>query len=285
MKQFLAVLFIIIGCSKSYAQKNVTVSQSFGNIKVVFTTGYYYEEINNALIIGQYAEKLSQKLNFHSPIILFFRHNIGHDREIFYHINNNISDNRKDREIYFEMKDREFNILNILKLMEYTILNKTPNIDGAHLFEEIKISTILAAVLENKIYRPAILKELQIANNGISYFFRNGRFHVFRKENDKEKILFDFQQIYQIAEIDEYSMLIFDSKESFYYVSSNKLKNPSPRIYIENATDQILPYKVCNLSNTLVSITFSEFRSIQDERVMLFNHRNEFLIQDVSILR
>ena len=288
MKKGILIIFIIIGFSNIYAHKNVTISQSFGNVRVIFTTGYYYEEINKALIIGQYAENLSKKMNFNNQITLFFKHNISHHREVYYKLRNNVEEEDNTDEIFLDMKDNEFSIFQILKLIEYAIINidKLDNLDGITLLkkDENKYSKILKDVLEKKIYRPIIVKELNIPNNGISYFYKEDRFHVFRIENKSEKILLNLKNIHQIAEVDEYSFLIFNSKKSFYYITSNRLKKPSQRIYIDNVYKQIIPYKVYKLSNYIISITFPEFRSTKSERIMLFDHNKKLLIQDISEL-
>jgi len=50
----------------------------YDNVTVRFKTGFYFEEINNAKIIGKYAALLSASMNFEQPILLDFIHDYGH---------------------------------------------------------------------------------------------------------------------------------------------------------------------------------------------------------------
>lgn len=287
MKQIIIILLNFILFNNAYAHKNITITQSFGNVEVIFLTGFYYEEINKALMIGQYAEKLSKAMNFDNQITLFFKHNIEDYEEPYYILNNSETKKIIPGEIFLDMKDREFNVLDILNLIEYSIANRNNINDLNALFlieqNKNKKSKRIQTVVENKIYRPTIVNELNTLNNGVSYFYKNDNFHVFRKENGKEKILFNFQNIYQIAQIDEFSLLIFDTKKSFYYFSKIKQKNFSKKHEIKDDQSQGLPYSVCKLSNNLISITFPKFKSSSNktERVMLFDVESENVIQDI----
>lgn len=287
MKQIVIILLNFILFNNAYAHKNITITQSFGNVEVIFLTGFYYEEINKALMIGQYAEKLSKAMNFDNQITLFFKHNIDDYEEPYYIFNNNKTKEIIPGEIFLDMKDREFNVLDILNLIEYSIANRNNinDLNALVLIEQNKNkkSKRIQTVVENKIYRPTIVNELNSLNNGISYFYKNDSFHVFRKENGKEKILFNFQSIYQIAQIDESSLLIFDTKESFYYFSKIKWKNSSKKYEIKDDQSLGLPYSVYKLSNNLISITFPKFKSSSDktERVMLLDVKSENVIQDI----
>lgn len=286
----LFVLFTILGLSNMYAHKNVTISETFGNIEVVFHTGYFYEEINKALIIGHYAEDLAAKMNFQAKITLYFKHNIGSFTERYYKLSNSPIDAENITDIYLEMKDTEFDIFSILKLIEYSISN-VANLkglengsEGSILFKtlENEHSANVTHVLKNKIYRPAILEKLALPDNGISYYYKDDGFHVYRVENGVEKDLFTLENIYQIAEVDEYSLLLFDSKNSFYYITSNRLKEPSLRMTIDDAHEQVLPYAINKLSNAVISITFQTSRSAEYERIVLFDYKKDFIFQEVS---
>lgn len=268
-----------------YAHKNIIITQSYGNVEVIFSTGYYYEEINKALIIGQYAEELSKSLNFNNQITLFFKHNIGNYKEKYYQLNNSLNKNINPGEVFLDMKDEEFDVLDILKLVEYSIanINNLKDLDGLVIIEQNKNkkSKRIQKVVENKIYRPTIVNELKTPDNGISYFYKDDKFHVYHKENEVEKILFDFLNVYQISKIDDYSLLIFDTKESFYHLTNNRFREPSSKFEIKKSQQQILPYSVCKISNKLVSITFPEFTNKKDERVMLLDIKAKKLIQDI----
>ena len=71
-----AFIFFCLFFNFSFTQAHETkvIIENYNNVKVVFITGFYYEEINNALIAGQYAERLSNHLNFNFHITLMFKH-------------------------------------------------------------------------------------------------------------------------------------------------------------------------------------------------------------------
>jgi hypothetical protein len=58
----------------TFAHKDFWKVADFGNVKVRVKTGFQYEEINKAFIIGQLAEKLSKDLNYADTIFLDFNH-------------------------------------------------------------------------------------------------------------------------------------------------------------------------------------------------------------------
>ena len=53
----------------------------YGNVTVRFKTGHFFEEINNAKVIGQYAKILSDSLNYGKPILIDFIHDYGYSYE------------------------------------------------------------------------------------------------------------------------------------------------------------------------------------------------------------
>ncbi len=50
----------------------------YDNVTIRFKTGFFFEEINNVKIIGQYAATLSDRLDYKKPILLDFIHDYGH---------------------------------------------------------------------------------------------------------------------------------------------------------------------------------------------------------------
>jgi hypothetical protein len=68
---------IFITVIKSYAHKDRIFTYEFDNVTVKFKTGFKYEEINNARIIGEYASLLCEKMNYDQPVLLDFIHDYG----------------------------------------------------------------------------------------------------------------------------------------------------------------------------------------------------------------
>jgi len=61
-----------------WAHQDTYYTYKYGNVTVRFKTGFFFEEINNAKIIGKYAVLLSDELNYTKPILLDFIHDYGH---------------------------------------------------------------------------------------------------------------------------------------------------------------------------------------------------------------
>jgi hypothetical protein len=61
-----------------WAHQDRYYTYEYDNVTVRFKTGFFFEEINNAKIIGQYAAALSDSLDYEKPILLDFVHDYGH---------------------------------------------------------------------------------------------------------------------------------------------------------------------------------------------------------------
>ncbi len=62
----------------TWAHQDRYYTYEYENVTVRFKTGFFFEEINNAKIIGQYATALSDSLGYEKPILLDFIHDYGH---------------------------------------------------------------------------------------------------------------------------------------------------------------------------------------------------------------
>ena len=69
----LALLPMII-----WAHQDRYYTYEYDNVTVRFKTGFFFEEINNAKIIGQYAALLSDSMDYDKPILLDFIHDYGY---------------------------------------------------------------------------------------------------------------------------------------------------------------------------------------------------------------
>jgi len=61
-----------------WAHQDKYYTYEYDNVTVRFKTGYFFEEINNAKIIGQYAAFLSDSMDYNKAILLDFIHDYGH---------------------------------------------------------------------------------------------------------------------------------------------------------------------------------------------------------------
>lgn len=61
-----------------WAHQDTFYTYEYDNVTVRFKTGHFFEEINNAKIIGQYAALLSDSMDYDKPILLDFIHDYGY---------------------------------------------------------------------------------------------------------------------------------------------------------------------------------------------------------------
>jgi hypothetical protein len=80
MKKLLTVILIILPML-IWAHQDSYYTYKYGNVTVRFKTGFFFEEINNAKIIGKYAALLSDSMGYDKPILLDFIHDYGHSYE------------------------------------------------------------------------------------------------------------------------------------------------------------------------------------------------------------
>lgn len=285
MKSLLVTLLIICTINISYANKNKVVSEDYGNVKILFTSSHYYEEMNKSLIIGEYSEMLSKKLGYNSQITLWFKHSFSNNSISNYEVTHDRkNDSSKNNEIFIKMEDDIYDVCNVLSLLEYSILNvkSIGNWNGNEIIgNNNPPSKLLKNILGNKVYKPRKIEELDNLSQNAKYYFKNDKFHFFKINNGSEEIVLSLDNIFQLSDKGEYSYLLFDSVNSFYFVPVNRMKNVSKRIDINDTKNHYMPYKVRGISNQLSSITFSKLKSDERERVALYDEEKEVLIQNI----
>lgn len=62
----------------TWAHQDRYYTYKYDNVTIRFKTGFFFEEINNVKIIGEYASLLCDSLNYDKPILLDFIHDYGH---------------------------------------------------------------------------------------------------------------------------------------------------------------------------------------------------------------
>ncbi len=77
-----AVLFIFLSFTiASYGHQDKYYEYKYDQVTVMINTGFYFEEINNVKIIGQYAAMLCKELDYNEPVALYFEHDYTHELE------------------------------------------------------------------------------------------------------------------------------------------------------------------------------------------------------------
>lgn len=74
----LTIIILTIFPIITWAHQDTYHTYEYDNVTVRFKTGFFFEEINNARIIGQYAALLSDSMNYDKPVLLDFIHDYGY---------------------------------------------------------------------------------------------------------------------------------------------------------------------------------------------------------------
>jgi hypothetical protein len=77
MKKFSTIILFFLPFL-TWAHQDTYYTYEYNNVTVRFKTGFWFEEINNTKIIGQFAAILSDSLGYDNPILLDFIHDYGY---------------------------------------------------------------------------------------------------------------------------------------------------------------------------------------------------------------
>jgi len=338
MRKYICILIIsLTSVISAFAHTDFTTRNSFGNVITSITTGFQYEKINKVAIFGQLAEKLSREMNHTGLIHLDFVHNyvsgfrddnlfISYDR--IGHWNANLQEWQTSRGIIIRQIAQEFHAETTLKLLEYAISNRRNirrtqekieyNISPhqrveIYSIDRLRIDRILDAPnsrLLNRMMQQRVDRPEEDFREGISYFWQNGRYHIFiqywwwNREKQgfypTEYVLFEVENVYDFHRFKNWSAIIFDTHSSFYAVRQSRsllfgmgshimVHEPqiSRRHVIENTYGSFMPFNVQSIGSNKVSISFVCWLSRDDwfrERVLIYLVEDDVLIQDLDKL-
>lgn len=226
MKIKLIILFLILG-QFSLAHQDFYITKDYGNVKVRVKTGFQYEEINRAFIIGQLAERLAKELNYKEQIFLDFTHYylsdtifsdyfVSFEKGLIKENNDQLNEAvLKEDAIVIREIGNQFNVENTLKLVEYSIENlkiikaiqkeisynniyynwKLTSLEANKIKKVInnkQLSKNIRSVYSSKIYRPN--SDFKF---GFTYYWYEGKYVVIKKDVEgKETPLIDLENIY-----------------------------------------------------------------------------------------
>lgn len=282
------IIFLLFSVSL-YAHKNKIVKHEYGNITLISSTGFYTEAINKNLIITQYAEMLSEKLNFKENILVYLSessYNLGNSISVTYYNNSEKLKENEDYNLNILIHKTEKNIGKCLNIIEFAILNyKTINKFKKVKFNEIydnDFSTLIKEIIQNKIYRPSVVEEL---NRGFiyNYFVQNGKFHFFRNNNELK--IFDEITDFFVKSND--IVIVFVTPIEIEIIQSRLAYNLEKKdhdllinyhtIKIDDIDNYYSPYKTNLLGNNIIT-----FESMLGERVLLYSLEKKIFIQDLD---
>lgn len=265
MNRYYLIIFVVFTSLQSFAHKDIVIQHKYGNVKIATKTGFYYEEINKTLIIGQYAQLLCEKLNFKDTITIFFKHNYIKNASSKFNIEK--SKSKHGRRFFITYESSSFDFAETLNIVEYIILNKSKslkcNLDKK---SQNAPSNLITEVLSLKIYRPLIVEKLN-SNNTLSYYVQNSKYSLFYLDNVKQNCILELKDVYQLSFINLNSSIVFDSNKSFYYLNKDNRGNLRRNDF--NSKDFYMPFNVEQVSQNLIEIEMVKFQS--EKEILTFN--------------
>ncbi len=299
---------------KTSAHQDFWVMGKKGNVRVRVKTGYQYEIIKKAFMIGEMASKLAENLSYSKPIFLDFVHNYVGDCEPDYFICCNKGeiwkswyDSRKgnpylkSKALVVRQVASDFDVEWTLKLVEYAITNHKDmssaqsKIAYNQNYCQWEIETIDTSIIAKQLLLPksdlvesilGLTVDRPVGNfyQGVSYNWQNNQYHVFvRNPNKADSVLIILDDVYYIEETGYTSALIFDTDSSFYYVNGYKMMI-SKRHVINGVYENFRPFTAHDIGGNKLSISFRYFKENFIERTLIYLTDQDVLIQDLDEL-
>jgi hypothetical protein len=315
----LLILLFLLNASNVFAHQDFWMIKTFGNVKVRIKTGFNYEEINKAWIIGELTNKFANTLKYKDTIFLDFNHHYTGDVRPDYFISyddGSIKQTWSGAETLYFLRGkalvirevaRRFDATATLKLVEYAIKNLSAikqqqkpleynknycqwlinSIDTSKAQQVVKnnLSKLALDVMNNKIYRP----KSENGSNNISYFFKNNRYHIFYNDYKvKDSVLLAVDNIYQFETISFNEATVLDTDSTFYYVQGVNNPHASNHWTIKNKFDYYKPYEITRVGTSKVAFSFwyysKEGGRQPKERTLVYRSDKNELIQDIDKL-
>jgi len=251
MKLKLGILALLISIN-CFAHKDKVIGKTYGNVKIFMKTGFDYSDIDKIQIVGQLSEKLSNRLHYKDTILIEYIQDYTnkYDNDLYLLEFNNsnykiiggikseytIKSNNSGLSVRI-YADR-INVLDILKLVEFTITNKektnsylTKKAIGFNGYDEQSLNSIATddkiieeifsseSELIKKLINERILVKEQ-DNYGIEIYWTNDKFifeynHI---HSDKQEFVFELKDYFYHKYLNVNDILIFVDKNSFYYL-------------------------------------------------------------------
>ena len=314
----LIALLLFFSTSVCYAHQDFWKIKTFGKIKVRIQTGFDYEEINKAWIIGELANKLALTLKYNDTIFLDFTHFYTADCLPDYFISyddGSIKQTMSGSETLYFLKNkaivirevsRKFNAASTLKMVEYSISNISTIVEKQKSLEYNKnycywlINTIdtsltrkiatsktsknVTDALKNRIYRP---KDETERYSSVTYYFENEKYHIsYSNYKTKDSVLLVLDNVYQFKPVSNIEAIVFDTDSTFYLVQGEYKPYSSKRWTIENKHVFYRPYDIIKVGSNKITFSFSyyskEVGRQPKERTLVYRTDKAELIQDLD---
>lgn len=259
-KLLIILLFLTTG-TYCYAHKDQVILETYGNVKIYMKTGFDYSEINKIKIIGKLSEKISNQLKYRDTIMIEYLHDYtkqylddlymleynNSNNKLIFGINSNYTIKSNETGLAVRVYAKKINIVDILKLVEFTIINKEKA--NNHLVikkikfknkiyeyeeglrEEVKthinsIATndnlIKKIISENsELIKTIISDKIEVEKQthfGSEIYWQNNKF-IFEYKfgiHDPNVIVFEIKDFYYCVEPNPNDLFIFINENSFF---------------------------------------------------------------------
>lgn len=283
------IVLLFFSSINAFAHKDKLVSETYGNVKTVIMTGFNYLDIDKIKIIGQLTKELSNRLKYRDTILIEYIHDYTNkysdDLYLLEYNNSNyklledssiksnytIKSNGKGLSV--RMYADNINIVDVLKLVEFTILNKEKtnsyltqkNIGYNVLEDKALLSPLFVQATDDKVIKKIFASTSEIVNEiiqerilvngqepyGLEIYWQNGKF-IFEYNNtldNSKDFVFELEDYYYHLYVNQNSIVVFADKNSFYYLDGKKA-NEKRQVALEKRT--FAPIRVMNFGDKIL---------------------------------
>lgn len=304
MKKHLIYIILFLNTLCAYSlHKDEWFVDKYGNVKTLTHTGFYgYGVTEKVRIAGKLAENLSKRLSYKDTIVIDFRHDYTekYDKILIVEngnsstdhlINSNIESIEKYQleshskivgktAICIRLLDTEFDIIKVLKILEYCILNKFQNekieisSKEPYFYPDEKIVKVRCLGLNNNLINQILTSKdsdllLSILNektelvsyNGMSVYYKNRIFYF-----DNGKTTYKARDLlYLVGDIID-GFFIFPTNNSFVYFNKDNVKTVTHHAGLIG----YYPY-----TTTCLNKFESNVKLLEDKNVFIYKFFNE----------
>lgn len=308
------LLLLLFTCSKAaFGFENLVQTTVFDNVIVKLRSDLGYEEVNRIHTIGKMVSDLSKLKGYQEPIFLRFEHDYYSESLPQYFLSfDKITDWENEgldslslsfeTIIILRQSANAFNPEATLKLINYATNSLSEikekqkrvkivdedtamitSIDRKSIQKILRsgTSSLVSTVLRNKYFRFG--DKYDKVEPLTSYFFQNGKFHVFHKPyKGSDTTLLAVNNIYQFEKLTYNKTIVFNSDSTFYFISYNPIYI-SPELTIKYKRGY-RPYVIGMLdqNNIVIQFQYSEGLSNSETHTLLYSIKRKELIQDIE---
>ncbi|MGS2727865.1 hypothetical protein ACU8DI_14745 [Psychroserpens sp. BH13MA-6] len=284
LKIGILLLFITFNC---FAHKDKVIGETYGNVRVYMRTGFDYLDIDKIKIIGKLSEKLSSRLKFKDTIFieyvqdytdkytddLYMLEYNNSNYKIVDGIKSEYKNNSNNNGLSVRIYADRINIVDVLKLVEFTITNKektnyflSKKPIGYNVEEDQELlDPLISTATDDNLLKKVIASDSEIINQlisekilvkgqeqyGMEVYWKNNKFIFEYKHLHKNKQEFVFEvsdYLYHIF-VNINDVLVFIDEKHFYYLDVSK-KDKIEKTKLDMGT--YYPIKVMSFGDKLL---------------------------------